>query len=118
MIANPHGFLFWHSRLTSDAPDGTVYLGRPWHPSGNPDAIGEVVFRESWLGSHIMASPWSDMSGFSWRDARFFEYRNTGPGSTVTADRPQLTDDQAAAFTPSAYLTGADGWAPDRDGRH
>ena len=32
----------------------------------------------------------------SWRDARFAEYRNRGPGALVTADRPQLTAAEAA----------------------
>ncbi|MBN1172627.1 MAG: pectin esterase [Micromonosporaceae bacterium] len=117
MITNPYGFLFVHSKLTSDAPDKTVYLGRPWHPSGNVDAIGSIVFRESWIGAHIMGSPWTDMSGFSWKDARFFEYRTTGPGSAVTDDRPQLTDEQAAEHTPSTYLAGSDNWAPHKSTR-
>ena len=112
MIDNPYGFLFIHSRLTSNAPDKSVYLGRPWHPSGNVNAIGQVVFRDSWIGPQILDAPWSDMSGFSWKEARFFEYRNHGPGATVTADRPQLTDEQAALYTPKLYLAGTDGWAP------
>jgi pectinesterase len=99
-------------QLTSDAPDGTVYLGRPWHPSNDPNALGQVVFRKSNLGAHINASAWSDFGTFSWRDARLFEYRSTGPGAVVNADRPQLTDDQAVLYGPKAYLAGADGWDP------
>ena len=74
------------------------------------------VFRDSVLGAHIKDSPWTDMSGFSWRDARFSEYRNTGPGSTVTADRPQLTDAQAPTYTAQKYLAGptAGTRSPDR----
>jgi pectin methylesterase-like acyl-CoA thioesterase len=80
--------------------------------SDDLNAIAQVVYRESTLGAHIKSSPWTDMSGFSWRDARFFEYQNTGAGSTVTSDRPQLTSSQAAALTPQAYLAGSDGWNP------
>ena len=113
MISNPYGYLFTQSRLTTDsAAAQSVHLGRPWHPSGDVNAIGQVVFRDSVLGAHIKSSPWTDMSGFSWRDARFYEYRNTGPGSMITADRPQLTDTQAADFTPQKYLAGPDGWNP------
>ncbi|BCL18012.1 pectinesterase family protein [Micromonospora sagamiensis] len=113
MIDNPYGFLFVNSTLTTDsAGPQSVHLGRPWHPGGDVNAIGQVVFRDSVLGAHIKGSPWTDMSGFSWRDARFFEYRNTGPGSTVTPDRPQLTDAQAADHTPQRYLAGPDGWNP------
>ncbi|WP_433233240.1 pectinesterase family protein [Micromonospora sp. CA-248260] len=113
MIGNPYGLLFTGCDLTTDsAAAQSVHLGRPWHPSGDVNAIGQVVFRDSVLGAHVKDSPWSDMSGFSWRDARFSEYRNDGPGSTVTVDRPQLTDAQASTYTPQRYLAGTDGWNP------
>ncbi|MFI7436350.1 pectinesterase family protein [Micromonospora haikouensis] len=113
MIDNPFGFLFVGCTLTTDsAAAQSVHLGRPWHPSGDVNAIGQVVFRDSVLGAHVKDSPWTDMSGFSWKDARFFEYRNSGPGATVTADRPQLTDAQAPTYTAQRYLAGSDGWNP------
>lgn len=110
----PYGLLFVRSRFTSDAPAGTVYLGRPWHPSGDVNAIGQVLIRESELGAHIRTSqPWTDMSGFSWKtDARFSEYRNTGPGAGVNANRPQLADAQSGDYTAQRYLAGTDGWNP------
>jgi pectinesterase len=109
-----YGLLFVRSRFTSDAPAGTVYLGRPWHPSGDVNAVGQVLVRESELGAHIRtAQPWTDMSGFSWRtDARFAEYRNTGPGAGVNANRPQLADAESGDFTAQRYLAGTDGWNP------
>jgi pectinesterase len=111
--ANPYGFLFVGSRFTSNAPGGTVYLGRPWQPGGDPNAVGQVVIRESSLGAHVRTSqPWTDMSGFSWRNARFAEHRNTGPGAGVNANRPQLTEAQAATHTRQRYLAGSDGWNP------
>ena len=115
-IANPYGFLFDHARLTGDAAAATVYLGRPWHPSNDPNAIGQVLFRDSWLGAHIRAGAWSDFSGgWLWRDARFSEYRSRGPGAAVSDDRPQLPADLADGFTARDYLAGADGWNPGRD---
>jgi pectinesterase len=113
-ISNPYGFLFIDSIFTSNARANTVYLGRPWHPSGNPDADGQVLIRSSALGAHVKVSqPWSDMSGFSWRtEARFAEYQNTGPGATLNANRPQLSASSAARYTIAAYLSGADGWNP------
>ncbi|GGW85983.1 pectinesterase family protein [Streptomyces lomondensis] len=109
---NPYGFLITRSRIVSDAPAGTFHLGRPWHPGGEPDAIGQVLIRDTELPAAIKTSPWTDMSGFSWKDARFAEYRNHGPGATVTADRPQLTHQEARSHTVAAYLKGTDGWAP------
>ena len=66
----------------SDAAANSVHLGRPWHAGGDPEAVAQVLVRDSWLGAHISGAPWTDMSGFSWREARFHEYRNSGPGRT------------------------------------
>ncbi|WP_233440027.1 pectinesterase family protein [Lentzea atacamensis] len=107
--ANPYGFLIVNSKIRSDAPAGTYFLGRPWHPGGDPEAIAQVVIRDTVLPAAIKPAPWTDMSGFPWREARFAEYRNTGPGAGQGADRPQLTDDQAKRYTKSAYLGG---WNP------
>ncbi|WP_456115229.1 pectinesterase family protein [Streptomyces scopuliridis] len=111
---NPYGFLITNSRVTSDAPAQSFHLGRPWHPGGEPDAIGQVLFRDTELPAAIKSSPWTDMSGFPWREARFAEYRTYGPGAAVTPDRPQLPDADAAVHQVSNYLTGTDGWAPHR----
>jgi pectin methylesterase-like acyl-CoA thioesterase len=110
------GFLFMESRFVSDAAPGTVFLGRPWHPGGDPAVINSVVVRDSWLGAHIRTPAWTDMGGYSWRDAEFYEADNTGPGA-VSGDedvdgRPQLRGSDAALHTRGAYLSGSDGWAP------
>ncbi|MEV6345323.1 pectinesterase family protein [Actinoplanes sp. NPDC051851] len=112
-IANPHGLLFSRCRFTSDAPAGTVYLGRPWHPSQDPNAIGQAIIRESWIGTHIGAEGWSDFGTWPWEDARLAEYRNFGPGALTGDGRPRLTDEEAATATVADFLRGSDGWAPD-----
>ncbi|MET7697779.1 pectinesterase family protein [Streptomyces sp. NPDC005485] len=109
---NPYGFLITRSRVVSDAPAGSFHLGRPWHPGGEPDAVAQVLFRDTELPAAVKSAPWADMSGFSWKDARFAEYRSHGPGATVTADRPQLPDADATTYTVATYLSGTDGWAP------
>ena len=114
--ANPYGLLFTGCRFTGSLAANSVSLGRPWHPSGDPRADGQVVIRESTLGAHIHAAqPWTDMSGFSWKtEARFSEYRNTGPGAGVNGNRPQLSAAQAGTYTAQRYLAGSDGWNPVR----
>ncbi|MFJ4623527.1 pectinesterase family protein [Streptomyces sp. NPDC088812] len=109
---NPYGFLITRSRIVSDAPDGTFHLGRPWHPGGEPAAVAQVLIRDTELPAAVKSAPWTDMSGFSWRDARFAEYRNTGPGAAQAADRPQLSDEEARTRTVAHYLAGTDDWAP------
>jgi pectinesterase len=110
--ANRYGFLFWGTHLTSNAPAKSVYLGRPWHPGGDPNAIAQVLYRGVTMDAHIRDDPWTDMSGFSWRDARFFEYSSTGAGATVNSNRPQMSSATAQQYTPTAYLAGSDGWNP------
>ncbi|GIM94202.1 pectinesterase family protein [Paractinoplanes toevensis] len=117
-----YGFLFVNSKVVSNAAAGTVHLGRPWHPSADPDAIGSVVWVNTWLPAAIATDqPWEDMAtadstgtkvNFKWQDARFDEYQSIGPGATLNANRPQLTASQAANATPAKYLAGSDGWSP------
>ncbi|WP_329046924.1 pectinesterase family protein [Amycolatopsis sp. NBC_01488] len=109
-----YGFLIVGSKVVSSAPNASFSLGRPWHPGGDADAVAQVVIRETVLPAAIKPTPWTDMSDFSWKDARFFEYRNTGPGAGTGTDRPQLTAAQAATFTAQRYLGGGDGWNPVR----
>ncbi|MGA5897478.1 pectinesterase family protein [Streptomyces venetus] len=109
---NPHGFLITRSKIVSDAPAGSFHLGRPWHPGGEPEAVAQVLIRDTELPAAIKTAPWTDMSGFSWKDARFAEYRNHGPGAGVTADRPQMSDADARTHTVAHYLKGTDDWAP------
>ena len=111
-IANPYGFLFTKCTFTGTAPAGTVFLGRPWHPSNDPNAIAQVTIRDSAMGVHVKAeTPWTDFGAFSWRDARYGEYRNRGAGVVDSPDRPQLSREQAAAMTPQTYLGD---WDPMR----
>jgi len=101
-----YGFLIYKSTITG-VPNNLTYLGRPW------GAAAQVVYREDTLSSTIrIAQPWTDMSSNSWKNARFYEYKNTGAGATTNSNRPQLTDSQAANYTPQKYLAGSDGWNP------
>ncbi|GAA1594558.1 pectinesterase family protein [Actinoplanes couchii] len=101
-----YGFLIYKSTITG-ATNNVTYLGRPW------GAAGQVTVRESNLSATIrIAQPWTDMSGNAWQNARFYEYKNTGAGASVNSNRKQLTDAQAADYTPQRYLAGTDGWNP------
>ncbi|MFI2033376.1 pectinesterase family protein [Streptomyces bottropensis] len=112
-----HGFLITDSTLTSDAPASSFHLGRPW-VTAFAGAEGSLVIRESSLPAAIKAAPYQDWSSggttYSWKDSFFREYANTGPGSvpSATADRPQLTAEEAASYEKADYLRG---WTPDVD---
>lgn len=108
--SSQQGFLFVRSTLEGEAAAGTVRLGRPWHPGGDKSVKPQVLFRDSKLGAHIASDPWTDMSGFSWKDARFAEFNNSGEGSgTAGPDRPHLTAAKAAGMTVETYLGD---WSP------
>lgn len=118
-IASEYGLTFIDCRLTREpgVPDGSITLGRPWHPTttfpdgryADPKAIGKSVFIRTFMDSHINAQGWSSMPGtapdgtksriFTPEESRFFEYHSSGPGAAINGKRPQLSDQQAATFT-------------------
>ena len=106
------GFLVVDSAIVSDAPDGSYYLGRPWHPSSAPDNNPRAVVRDTQLGTYLKTDPWTTMSGYDWAAGSNAEYHNSGPGAVVNEHRPQLSDAEAAHHEIDDYLAGADGWAP------
>lgn len=110
--AHPFGFLITDSTITSDAAAGSIYLGRPYPESGVAQA--QVVVRNTALPAAINpAQPWKDYSTAAlWTSGRFFEYLNSGAGAGTGANRPQLSDTDAAGYTAVKYLAGTDGWNP------
>uniref|UniRef100_UPI000DF72C31 pectinesterase family protein n=1 Tax=Desertihabitans aurantiacus TaxID=2282477 RepID=UPI000DF72C31 len=116
--AGVRGFLFDGCTFTSSAAPGTVFLGRPWHPSSNPDVEPSAVVRDSSLGAHIRTPAWSDMGGWPWQEDFLREHANTGPGALQPGDdptgRPQLLAPEVAEHTRETYLSGQDDWRPWR----
>ena len=105
-----YGYLFENCHLISNLPKGSVYLGRPWHPAGDPDAIGCVIFRECELGEHINEDGWTEMKGFKAEDARFYEYKNRGKGAVSHVKRRQLSEEENLYYTSKKMLSGIDNW--------
>ena len=97
---NPRGILVHGAQLTAtdDVPAGSVRLGRPWHPGGKPDAIGQGIVSACTIGPHVAAEPWSAMGGFAWEDARLAEHGNDWSGRSSSG--PQLP----AAPDPATWL--------------
>jgi pectinesterase len=108
--ANRKGILIANSTISGDVSDRTFYLGRPWHAGGDATLDPQTTVRNTTLSAAIRTTPWTDMSGFSWKDDRFAEYRNTGAGAgAASTDRPQLTDAQAAGQEIADWLGD---WTP------
>ncbi|MGW0934161.1 pectinesterase family protein [Streptomyces sp. NPDC002666] len=108
--AGRKGFLINNSTVNGDVSASTFYLGRPWHAGGDATLDPMTTVRDSTLSAAIRPAPWTDMSGFSWKDDRFAEYRNDGPGAgAASGDRPQLSDSGAAGQEVADWL---EGWTP------
>ncbi|GAA3543096.1 hypothetical protein GCM10022295_26320 [Streptomyces osmaniensis] len=108
--ANRKGILIANSAVGGDVSASSFYLGRPWHAGGDATLDPQTTVRNTTLSAAVKSTPWTDMSGFSWKDDRFAEYRNTGAGSgSASTDRPQLTDAQAAAQEVADWLGD---WTP------
>ncbi|MYS90421.1 MULTISPECIES: pectinesterase family protein [Streptomyces] len=108
--ANRKGILIANSTVNGDVSNGSFYLGRPWHAGGDASLDPQTTVRNTNLSAAIKSTPWTDMSGFSWKDDRFAEYKNTGAGAgPATSDRPHLTDAQAANQEVADWLAG---WTP------
>jgi pectinesterase len=108
--AGRKGILIADSTVNGDVSNRSFYLGRPWHAGGDASLDPQTTVRNTTLSAAIKTTPWTDMSGFSWKNDRFAEYKNSGPGSgPASTDRPQLTDAQAANQEVSDWLAG---WTP------
>ena len=86
------GFVFWDCDFVSDGcPEGTVFLGRPWRPTGKTAVL------DCRLGAHIAPegfSPWrdrtdSDLAGFA-------EAGSTGAGAAERSAWVQRLDARQA----------------------
>ncbi|MFH8467325.1 pectinesterase family protein [Streptomyces sp. NPDC017991] len=103
--ADRKGILINRSTVNGDVSAGTFYLGRNWHAGGDATLDPQATVRDSTLSAAVRSTPWVDMGGFSWKDDRFAEYRNTGPGSgAASTNRPQLTDAQATGQEVADWL--------------
>ncbi|MCF1598661.1 pectinesterase family protein [Streptomyces muensis] len=108
--ANRKGILIANSAVNGDVSASSFYLGRPWHAGGDASLDPQTTVRNTTLSAAVKSTPWTDMSGFSWKDDRFAEYKNTGAGAGgASGDRPHLTDAQAAGQEVADWLGD---WTP------
>ncbi|MCQ3829544.1 pectin esterase [Microbulbifer elongatus] len=125
-LGDEYGLVFLHCRLlkAEGVPANSTPLGRPWHPTttfadgryADPNAVGAAVFIHSYMDDHITRTGWASMRGtsrdgskstvFTPESARFFEYQSRGPGAQVNANRPQLSENEAAQYSKARILRG------------
>lgn len=96
------GFVFLRCEITGDAPENSVYLGRPWRP------YARVAFLECKMGNQIKPEGWHNWNKLDAEETAFFaEYKCTGPGASPdkrVSWSHQLSDEKASAYTPLSIL--------------
>ncbi len=115
-VSQPFGMLFVDCRIErgdDSVPPGSVRLGRPWHPGGDPAVNGSAVFRNCFMDDSVSEDGYAPISSTvngvrQWFDlepeSRFFEHGSHGPGAYRGARRPQLDDRAAMYYTRSNVL--------------
>ncbi|MGB4658082.1 MAG: pectinesterase family protein [Mobilitalea sp.] len=97
------GYVFNQCQFTSDCPQESVYLGRPWRD------FAKVVILNSVLGAHIKAEGWHDWGKKEAQDTVYFaEYNNTGKGALTDRRVPWsklLTSEEAEKYTKENVLS-------------
>jgi pectinesterase len=107
-----YGLVFIGSRLGRESnavKPNTVALGRPWHPSSNPNVNPSAVYIDCNMDDHILAEGWTQMGGHGPEAARFFEYKSHGVGAVKDPKRRVLSDVQANQYGVDEVLGG---WRP------
>lgn len=104
-----HGYVFSHCKVTG-AEGAKTYLGRPWRN------FAKTVFLHTEMSANVRPEGWHNWNKPDAEKTTFYaEFDSTGPGASPATRVPwahALTSAQAAAYTPSAVLGGADGWNP------
>lgn len=71
-----YGFIFHKCKLTSNCPEGRVYLGRPWR------SFARTIFLDCILGEHIHPEGWHDWAKEDAHKTTFYAEANcSGPGA-------------------------------------
>lgn len=87
-----YGFVFLNCKLTSNSPENSFYLGRPWGD------FAQTVFINCKIGNHIKAAGWHNWGRPEAEATVFYaEYNSTGVGGNTSSRvswSHQLTSEQ------------------------
>jgi pectinesterase len=85
---NGYGFLFDSCKFTADAGASGVFLGHQWKEGSDNAgfAVGKMIVRNSTLGAHLAAAPWTTTAGTSGWTATPKDPTGTTPVVLYTSD--------------------------------
>ncbi|WP_324719943.1 pectinesterase family protein [Salinimicrobium sp. HB62] len=105
-----YGFVFLNCKLTGNAPEESVYLGRPWRP------YAQTVFINTGMGEHIKKEGWHNWNKPRAEKTVFYaEGNNMGPGYTPSKRvkwAKILSPEKIKRYTVKKVLAGSDNWDP------
>lgn len=105
---NEFGFVFINSKITGNAKEHSVYLGRPWRP------FAKTVYIDCELNSSIKSEGWHNWSKPDAEKTTFYAESNSkGPGSSPSQRvswSHQLTQQERKRYTADNILKGKDNW--------
>lgn len=88
----------------------TISLGRPWRP------YARVIFMRTYLPADLIPGGWSAWGRTPGEPLAYYaEFDDLGPGANPKARVPwshQLSEAEAAQYTPGVFLAGDDHWDP------
>lgn len=92
-----YGFVFLNCKITADAPEGSIYLGRPWRP------YAQTVFINCSMDKSISPKGWHNWNKKEAEQTTLYaEYNSTGTGGKPDARvewSHQLTKEEANTYT-------------------
>lgn len=105
----PHGFVFVNCKITGDAPDQSIYLGRPWRP------FAKTVFINCQLDKLIKAEGWHNWNKPDAEKTSFYaELNSSGEGADKSARvawSHQLSEEEKSNYSITKVL--GDKWWKD-----
>lgn len=97
-----YGYVFNQCHFTSDCPDESVYLGRPWRN------FAQAVFINCEMDAHIKKEGFHDWNKLDSHETTYFaEHKSYGPGANDSNREPWvkfLTDDEAKKYTKESVF--------------
>jgi pectin methylesterase-like acyl-CoA thioesterase len=105
-------YVFDRCRLTADPGARMISLGRAWRP------YATVIYLNTRMDAPVLPEGWTEWTPGktdTLRTATYAEYRSTGRGASPATRTPfshQLTPDQAARWSVSAFFQGDTSWLP------
>lgn len=105
---NEFGFVFINSKITGNAKDHSVYLGRPWRP------FAKTVYIDCELNSTIKPEGWHNWNKMEAEKTTLYAESNSkGTGANITQRvswSHQLNKEERKKYTPENILKGKDQW--------